>query len=179
MKTWFTSDTHFGHENIIGYCDRPYDSVQAMDADLIRRWNQTVAPEDLVYHLGDFALGDRTRWPEVLASLHGRKILCVGNHDQKPEYMMRQVGFEYAFENRVVEVEGKRLWLNHYPMNNSSDRRRYQRPAAPSSYDVALCGHVHQQWKVRAGCVNVSVDVWNFTPTSLEQILAAHKSSES
>jgi len=58
-----------------------------------------------------YRTGDRVRWPELLASLHGRKILCVGNHDQKPQYMMRQVGFEYAFKNRVIEVEGNRLWL--------------------------------------------------------------------
>lgn len=54
---WFTSDTHFGHANIIKYCNRPYKDTEEMNADLIKRWNSTVGKDDLVWHLGDFSLG--------------------------------------------------------------------------------------------------------------------------
>lgn len=64
MTTWLTSDTHFGHENIIRYCSRSYASLREMDYDMARRWNERVGPADLVYHLGDFAMGDPERWPE-------------------------------------------------------------------------------------------------------------------
>lgn len=63
MATWLTSDTHYGHENIIAYCNRPYGSAAEMSYDFARRWNDIVAPEDLVYHLGDFAMGDPDGWP--------------------------------------------------------------------------------------------------------------------
>ena len=55
--TWFTSDPHFGHANIIRFCDRPFDDVQAMNDALVHRWNAVVQPEDTVYVLGDVALG--------------------------------------------------------------------------------------------------------------------------
>ena len=56
MNTFFTSDTHFGHNNIIEYCKRPYTSVEEMDAALEKNWNEVVKPDDLVYHLGDLAI---------------------------------------------------------------------------------------------------------------------------
>lgn len=127
----------------------------------------------MVYHPGGFAFGPRERWPGILGALQGRKILCLGNHDRKATYMIEQVGFEDAFRNRVVEVDGVRLWLHHYPTNNALDQRGFQRPPAPEEYDVALCGHIHQLWKLRDGCVNVGVDVWDFTPIVLDEILTA------
>ena len=54
-----TSDHHFGHTNITRYDERPYGSVEEMDADMIARWNETVAPKDSVYHLGDIFLYKR------------------------------------------------------------------------------------------------------------------------
>ena len=53
---WFTADTHFGHGGALGLFRRPFASVAAMDAALIERWNATVAAEDTVWHLGDFAV---------------------------------------------------------------------------------------------------------------------------
>lgn len=32
---YFTADTHFGHENIIRFCDRPFVSAEEMDEVLI------------------------------------------------------------------------------------------------------------------------------------------------
>ncbi len=61
MTTWFTADTHFGHTNVIRYCARPFDSVQAMDETLIENWNQVVRPKDTVYHLGDFTPGGQQK----------------------------------------------------------------------------------------------------------------------
>ena len=56
---WFTSDTHFSHCNIIKYCNRPFKDVDEMNKILIQNWNNVVRPDDIVWHLGDFALGDK------------------------------------------------------------------------------------------------------------------------
>ena len=56
MTTFFTADTHFGHKNVIRYCNRPFASATEMDERLIENWNKIVGPDDLIYHLGDFTL---------------------------------------------------------------------------------------------------------------------------
>ena len=58
-KIWFTADSHWGHANAIRYDKRPYESVTEMDADLLRRWNETVGSKDVVYHLGDIFMHKR------------------------------------------------------------------------------------------------------------------------
>src|SRR5688572_16332601 len=82
MQTWFTADTHFGHANIISYCDRPFADVTSMRTELVRRWNERVAAEDRVLVLGDFALGRIEETLTVLSELNGTKDLIVGNHDR-------------------------------------------------------------------------------------------------
>lgn len=60
-KIWFTSDLHFGHRNIIQFCNRPFKSVEEMDETLIDNWNSVVKPNDLVFNLGDFAFAPNWR----------------------------------------------------------------------------------------------------------------------
>lgn len=82
-RKFYVSDTHFGHENIIGHCNRPFSSVAEMDAYLIDQWNSVVGPDDLVYHLGDFSVPDAAYARRIFDQLNGRKILVLGNHDER------------------------------------------------------------------------------------------------
>ena len=169
--TFFTSDTHFGHARIIEYCNRPFGDVAEMDQALIERWNYTVSPEDVVYHLGDFAMGPYERWSEYRSALNGRIILVAGNHDRSPA-KMRAIGIDEVLTNVVVEVDGCKIWLNHYPPNEVS-ASRHVRPAPPATYNLALCGHVHNAWLVGSdGVVNVGVDVWNYQPLKLDHLIS-------
>ncbi|MFC7540344.1 hypothetical protein ACFQU2_13895 [Siccirubricoccus deserti] len=82
MAVFFTSDTHFGHAGAHGLYRRPFESVAAMDAAMLDRWNTTVGPEDVVWHLGNFALSvSETAIAGLLNQLHGRKHLITGNND--------------------------------------------------------------------------------------------------
>ncbi|MEZ3118084.1 hypothetical protein RYH80_19385 [Halobaculum sp. MBLA0147] len=56
MSRYVVSDHHFGHANIIDYCDRPFTSVGEMNTVLTDRHFETVDPEDTVIHLGDIAM---------------------------------------------------------------------------------------------------------------------------
>jgi len=83
MATWFTSDTHYGHTNIVERfaVPRPFASIEEHDEVLVRNWNETVAPDDEIFHLGDFAYKCHPkRMAEIFARLNGRKHLVVGNH---------------------------------------------------------------------------------------------------
>ena len=79
-KVFFVSDTHFGHENIIRFCNRPFLNVEEMNEVLIENWNKIVPEDGTVFHLGDFALGGSNIWNEVLPCLNGQIYLILGNH---------------------------------------------------------------------------------------------------
>jgi calcineurin-like phosphoesterase family protein len=82
MTTFFISDTHFGDAPRLRVDKRPFASIEDMDRAIVERWNEVVAPDDEVWHLGDFALGPPpSRIAELLAGLPGQKHLIVGNND--------------------------------------------------------------------------------------------------
>jgi calcineurin-like phosphoesterase family protein len=81
MATCFTADLHFGHRNIISYCDRPFSDVGEMNDVLVRNWNDTVADGDTVWVVGDFALGKIAETLPIVGMLNGEKTLVAGNHD--------------------------------------------------------------------------------------------------
>lgn len=79
---FITSDTHFGHANVIRYSNRPFSSVEEMDEKLIARWNAKVPQGGVVYHLGDVALCREDRAAGILKRLNGSIRLVKGNHDK-------------------------------------------------------------------------------------------------
>ena len=116
-KVFFTSDTHFGHSNIIKYCQRPFNSAEHMDEVLISNWNEVVSPKDIVFHLGDFCFGSDKEWIKILQRLNGTKYLILGNHDLKKIANSNQIKDYFADINmqmRVV-VDKQKMLLNHYP----------------------------------------------------------------
>lgn len=116
-KVFFTSDTHFGHSNIIKYCQRPFNSAEHMDEVLISNWNEVVSPQDIVFHLGDFCFGSDKEWIKILQRLNGTKYLILGNQDLKKIANSNQIKDYFADINmqmRVV-VDKQKMLLNHYP----------------------------------------------------------------
>jgi len=169
VNVWFTADHHFGHRRIIEYAGRPYGSLDEMNDDLYRRWREAVAPDDIVYHLGDFCFGPAELWADALAALPGRKVLILGNHDKRPD-RMRAIGFDDVHEEMYVTLGGKRLWLHHLPVVQV---RGPTRPKPSEQYDM-VCGHVHQHWRLEPdhGTINVGVDAWSLAPVSLADVLS-------
>lgn len=80
-KIFFIADTHFGHEAMIRFENRPFKDTADMEAKLIQNWNETVDPEDSVFMLGDFAFGDKDTVTRLCHALNGKKTLVLGNHD--------------------------------------------------------------------------------------------------
>jgi calcineurin-like phosphoesterase family protein len=173
MNTFFTSDTHFGHANIIKYCKRPFASVEEMDNTLIHNWNAIVRPEDTVYHLGDFAVGGGPAAP-YLRRLNGKIQFCLGNHDKRLVKMYLDIELELqSYLNEAVQfgtpylrevtVEKQKIILCHYAMKvwNGSHKGDWQ-----------LYGHSHGTLPddpTTLSC-DVGVDCWNYFPVSMEQL---------
>ena len=115
-KIFFTSDTHFGHDNIIKFCDRPFKNIEEMDYKLIENWNKKVPQDGLVFHLGDFAWGGYEFWKKIRDQLNGEIILIKGNHDQKNmSTTAEQELFSHVNWQMYIQIENRKLWLNHYP----------------------------------------------------------------
>ena len=161
MTVWFTSDTHFGHANIIRYSERPFASVSEMDTALIDRWNALVEPDDTVWHLGDFVFRNDVSAGRYLDRLSGRKHLVWGNHDDAATRALP--GWESSQAYAEVTVEDTRLVLFHYAM------RVWNR----SHYGaVHLYGHSHNSLAGDSLCCDVGVDnpAWSYRPVTLGQI---------
>lgn len=167
MALFFTSDTHFGHANIIKYCQRPYTSVEDMDDALIRNWNAAVGPSDTVCHLGDFAMG-RGVTEEYLYSirrkLNGLIVLLQGNHDVgRWDALRRSFLPEDRMISGVSEMKegGELLVLFHYPMRSWPKKEH-------GSWH--LFGHTHGTVEPLGKSFDVGVDANNFSPLSFRQV---------
>ena len=180
MKTWFTSDTHFGHEGIIAYCERPFKDVAEMDAELIRRWNACVQPGDTIYHMGDFSFCGLIHTREIMAQLNGYKVLVHGNHDKhffRKDGSFKDVGFDNTMLNGFIERDGKILEMSHYQYKGYDDLegRDFSHVQLDDKGNWLLHGHVHRRWKINGRMINVGVDQWGFAPVSEEEIMGIVK----
>lgn len=191
MTTWFTSDHHFGHRNIIDYCDRPFDSVEEMTEVMIERWNSRVGTGDIVYYGGDFSMGARrgVDLGVILERLNGVKVLMPGNHDEC--FKMRKKwekwagvyilsGFDSIIESfwADIELQGVPFRLSHFPYGeeDSSEVARFVECRPPDDGGWLICGHIHEKWKIKDRMINMGVDVWDFYPVSEEEILEVVRS---
>ncbi len=176
MTRFFTADLHLGHRNIIDYSGRPFRDVDEMNVALIERWNETVAGDDEVIVLGDFAMGRIEETLPLIGLMHGRKVLLTGNHDRcwfghrkgvetsTARYL--DAGFDEIWQDTVeLDVVGRRVLACHFPYRGDShDHDRYvtHRPVDKGAW--LLHGHVHERWQVRDRMINVGVDVWDYRP---------------
>lgn len=130
MTIWFVSDMHFGHKNIISYCNRPYESVEEMNEALVDNWNSNVQATDTVYHLGDWAFHDYHN----LGRLNGRIISVPGNHDfERISKLTPYLPNGFTEEVHYLKIDKfYRFTLCHYPFE--SWRREYR---------FHLHGHTH------------------------------------
>ena len=94
----FTSDSHFGHARIIALCGRPFADVAAMDEAMVRRWNEVVAADDEVWHLGDFAAYRDGRAEGVFWRLNGRKFARADRRDAAGPHESRRLAGPYALD---------------------------------------------------------------------------------
>ena len=163
MTIFFTSDTHFGHGGALGLYRRPFPSIAAMNEAMIERWNETVGPEDEVWHLGDFAIRQqRAVVEELLARLPARKHLVTGNNDAPAT--TEASGWESIQPYAEIAVDGASLVLCHYPF-------RTWRGMAKGWLN--LHGHSHGRLQPQPRQFDVGVDVRGFRPVTLPTILGA------
>ena len=158
MSIWFTSDTHFGHARIIELCNRPFKDVSHMNEMIIKWWNELVAPDDTVYHLGDVALGPIMDSLSCISRLNGEIVLVEGNHDRpfmaksdekRDEWVEKYLaaGFTAVYSSLTLvdrgPLEGP-VNLSHFPYEGDShDGDRFESIRLKDNGIVLLHGHTH------------------------------------
>lgn len=156
---WFTADNHFNHENIIEFCDRPFRNADHMNEVMVDRWNQRVGKLDTVIVVGDFKLGAAYPYHVIRQHLNGNIVHVRGNHDPHN-------GVPATITQLTIETFGMKILVVHDPVDAYLQIE---------NFDLALVGHVHKIWKFQKYLVNVGVDVWDYYPVHMKQILKAHK----
>lgn len=156
-RIFITSDTHFGHKRIIEFEkeNRPFDSVEEHDKELVKRWNETVGPKDTVYHLGDVLFGADSF--ETLAQLNGIKKLIMGNHDSYPvERYLKYFSKVYGAH------ELRHCILTHIPVHPEQLDLRYK---------FNIHGHLHSDSIPDNRYVCVSMEHTGLKPILLDEVL--------
>ena len=179
LRTYFTSDLHFGHRNIMVYCDRPFESVEEMDEQLIQNYNSVVPEDGIVINSGDLTFyrssnSDKVKY--ILSRLNGTMYLVPGNHDYAWLLEMLKGVPNVIVTNNMLEMsvktedEGKttqNISVCHYPMIswNHSHKGAWQ-----------LYGHHHGSYseeekdKLDFKQIEIGADCWKYFPISYEQV---------
>lgn len=176
-KLWFISDTHFYHENIIKYCNRPFKDASEMNEVLISNWNALVKPNDDVIIGGDFIhSGNLELIHSIMDRLNGDKWLVYGNHCYQNKFERDEIckrfnyhcwdAMDFQVEDSEVEDGFLKFHVNHYPCEF------WTRGA------IHLHGHIHsgknstasEKLAFKSLRYDIGVDNNDFKPTSYEQI---------
>jgi len=168
---FFTADHHFYHQNIIKYCNRPFESVEEMNNALINNWNESIRSMDDVYVIGDFIFGRAERQAErltgIVRQVKGNIFLVKGSHDKLASYDPMTLGKDarrfHLFEDRIlaITVDGQEIILCHYSMR-----------VWPKSHFNTwhLFGHSHGKLKPWGKSLDVGVDCWDYRPLSFPEV---------
>jgi calcineurin-like phosphoesterase family protein len=176
-RLFFSADNHFGHDNIRlpDYANRPFKSLEHMNGEMIRRWNERVKPDDTIVVVGDFMFrnsaggkkgeGDTKKAEYYKGLLNGEKVFINGSHD-------RNNGVKTRIRSLIIEFNNEEIYVRHDP--------NYHR----FTHRLNLCGHVHNLWKHKEyetgkWLINVGVDVWNFYPVVIDEIYEYYKKLKS
>ncbi|MBQ7585571.1 MAG: metallophosphoesterase [Desulfovibrionaceae bacterium] len=162
MAVYFTADTHLGHVNIIKYCSRPFADILSMNEAIFDFWNQTVKPEDTVYHLGDVVFKEKEDLIKKIKKLPGKKFLIPGNHDSN--FSLLSEAFTIKESLTEISINKVKFILCHYPLLTWN---------AFFYGSMHFFGHVHGKIPPTNQRIDVGVDSWGFAPVRCEVLLSA------
>jgi calcineurin-like phosphoesterase family protein len=169
QNVYFTADEHYGHANIIKFCDRPFKHVDEMTEGLIWEHNNKVKKCDLTYHLGDIFWRHTStqQATDILKRLNGTHYLIWGNHDEVAKKVMDQCygAPKFVWAKDVSEIKPRAqypsIWLSHYAHR-----------VWPSSHKGSwhLYGHTHDVLPDFRRSHDAGVDANSYAPISIDEL---------
>jgi calcineurin-like phosphoesterase family protein len=162
-KNYIITDSHFSHEAMQQYCGRPFD----FEKKIIKQWQATVSPQDIVFHLGDVTWGSQGQLQQIMHGLPGTKILIRGNHDKDhSNNWFIKAGFSVVLEKAQIS----KVILSHFPAILSREEIDFN--------IINIHGHFHnmppKKWekqlieRITYNHYLLSLEDVNYKPISLE-----------
>lgn len=140
-EIWFTSDTHFYHEQDFLYAPRGFANTEEMNEAIVERWNSVVKPDDMVYHLGDVLMGHYD--VSILKRLNGQLCVVRGNHDtdrKLSDINATRPDTIFCGTSDLIKIGKLSLFLCHYPVLTANfDDKHF------NQHVFSLHGHTHQK----------------------------------
>ncbi len=166
-EIFVTSDSHYWHKNVIKYDRRPFYSVTNMNNELIFRWNEVVFPNDIVLHVGDFALTGANNKKAIIDQLNGKIVLIKGNHDNKSRtHWEERMGIAKFIKSGIFFPKSK-VAIIHNPADIQNQDK----------YRLILHGHTHTRGgksleKIgKTLYINIGVDFRDFRPHPISEFV--------
>jgi calcineurin-like phosphoesterase family protein len=157
---FFTADTHFGHCNILKYCNRPFKDWEHMNEGIIQNFLERLRAGDTLYHLGDVCHStfDVSRFLDRMPNIQVH--LIYGNHD-KPKLLKHQK-IVWAGDYKSIPIGNDRFVLFHYPIRSWNHK----------GHGAYHCfGHCHGALPDFDRSMDVGVDTHNYYPYHVDEIM--------
>ena len=173
MSVWVTSDTHFGHDRDFVYGPRGFESISEHDKKIIENWNSVIAPNDVVYHLGDVMLNDNTYGMKCLGQLNGNIRIIPGNHDTPRRLALYGIlpNVEVLRLAEIIKFDKHNFYFSHHPTITSN--LDFDKPLKARL--INICGHCHTKDKFedmdKGVIYHVEMDAHDNFPIKLETAL--------
>jgi len=161
MSYYFMADPHFEDSNILGFAGRNFESVDIMNKAILNN-SKCITNNDTLIFIGDFCTRDSRYlnvYKDILSKIRGKKILVLGNHDKLDPFQYIEVGFYSVHTHLEMNIDEIETIIIHDPSHSCMDRSK-----------LFLCGHTHDLFKIRKNCINLSVELWNYTPVEWETL---------
>lgn len=171
VKTWFTSDLHFGHDRDFLYGPRGFKNTTEMSEEIVKRWNAVVSKEDTVYVLGDLMLNDDKYGMSLLKQLNGTLVIIRGNHDsdKRISNYVSAHNVAYVTDASYLKYKGWNFYLSHYPtITDNMDNKPLHRKL------INLFGHTHQKeywYEDYDNMFHVGMDSNDCRPIEIDEII--------
>jgi len=173
---YYISDIHFDDQKIFDKCSRPFKDLEEYKTEIIKRWNNKVKQEDVVYVLGDIAEDNTPEALETFKLLNGTKHFIIGNHDLNLLETIKDSGIfaSIDFMSLIIDQERK-VCICHYPVMDWMEFNRN---------GIHVYGHIHnktpkngkayadiKEYFKDKPAYNCGVDVTNYEPVTLYEMI--------
>lgn len=164
-KIWLTSDWHLGHKNIIHLSNRPFKTIEQHDEFIVRRFNELVQPDDIVWILGDISFNQSYKnYADLFSRLNGKISVVLGNHDNRQHLLKcKQDGLiQDVRESKILNVGDKTIHLTHYPLR---EWHKFYKGG------LHAYGHCHGNIPDYGKSTDVSLECWEYEPVEVQEFI--------